>query len=332
MTTDTVPKQVVVRRRRWIIGGMAKGAAMLAPNMATMLAVLTTDAAVEPDALQQLLGDAVAQVVQPHRRRRLHEHERHRPRARQRCRRRRPTTTRSRPALERGVPVARDADGPRRRRTHQGRHDRRSTRPRPTDEAERAARKLAGSLLVKSSFYGSDPYWGRVLSELGVAGHRDGHRHASPSRTTTSSCRRAWRRRAPTRRPSRRSPSSRSRASSAPARTGTTCTPTTSRTRTSTRTWGRRDRRCPTFDAAARGGDPRRSAAVHPALPGRDRRREVRRQRDDRRQPRPPVRRGRRADALRRPAAGRRPRRRSADQRAHGAARAWCPSSATGCG
>jgi len=36
-------------------------------------------------------------------------------------------------------------------------------------EAERAARKLAASLLVKSSFYGSDPYWGRVLSELGVA-------------------------------------------------------------------------------------------------------------------------------------------------------------------
>jgi len=38
------------------------------------------------------------------------------------------------------------------------------------EEAERAARKLAGSLLVKSSFYGSDPYWGRVLSDLGTAG------------------------------------------------------------------------------------------------------------------------------------------------------------------
>jgi glutamate N-acetyltransferase/amino-acid N-acetyltransferase len=38
------------------------------------------------------------------------------------------------------------------------------------EEAEKAARKLAGSLLVKTSFYGSDPYWGRVLSELGVAG------------------------------------------------------------------------------------------------------------------------------------------------------------------
>src|SRR5215831_3881260 len=40
---------------------------------------------------------------------------------------------------------------------------------RSADEAERAARRLAESLLVKSSFYGSDPYWGRVLSELGVS-------------------------------------------------------------------------------------------------------------------------------------------------------------------
>ena len=37
-------------------------------------------------------------------------------------------------------------------------------------EAEAAARKLATSALVKCSFYGSDPYWGRVLSDLGTAG------------------------------------------------------------------------------------------------------------------------------------------------------------------
>jgi glutamate N-acetyltransferase/amino-acid N-acetyltransferase len=37
-------------------------------------------------------------------------------------------------------------------------------------EADRAARKLATSLLVKCSFYGADPYWGRVLSDLGTAG------------------------------------------------------------------------------------------------------------------------------------------------------------------
>ena len=44
MTTDTKPKTVVVEGDRWRIGGMAKGAGMLAPGLATMLVVLTTDA------------------------------------------------------------------------------------------------------------------------------------------------------------------------------------------------------------------------------------------------------------------------------------------------
>ena len=48
MTTDTVPKTVVVERSTagtsWSVGGMAKGAGMLAPGLATMLCVLTTDA------------------------------------------------------------------------------------------------------------------------------------------------------------------------------------------------------------------------------------------------------------------------------------------------
>jgi glutamate N-acetyltransferase/amino-acid N-acetyltransferase len=46
MTTDTVPKQVVVAGDGWSVGGMAKGAGMLAPQLATMLVVLTTDAVV----------------------------------------------------------------------------------------------------------------------------------------------------------------------------------------------------------------------------------------------------------------------------------------------
>jgi glutamate N-acetyltransferase / amino-acid N-acetyltransferase len=44
MTTDTVAKQVVVEGAGWSVGGMAKGAGMLAPALATMLVVLTTDA------------------------------------------------------------------------------------------------------------------------------------------------------------------------------------------------------------------------------------------------------------------------------------------------
>ena len=46
MTTDTVSKQAVVEGSGWSIGGMAKGAGMLAPQLATMLVVITTDAVV----------------------------------------------------------------------------------------------------------------------------------------------------------------------------------------------------------------------------------------------------------------------------------------------
>ena len=60
MTTDTVPKEVVVTGDGFTVGGMAKGAAMLAPNMATMLALCTTDAAVDAATLQTALREAVA--------------------------------------------------------------------------------------------------------------------------------------------------------------------------------------------------------------------------------------------------------------------------------
>jgi glutamate N-acetyltransferase/amino-acid N-acetyltransferase len=168
MTTDTVPKEVAVQGQGWHIGGMAKGAAMLAPNMATMLAVLTTDADVSSSDLQRLLSRSVSMtfnriVVDG-------------------C-----TSTNDTvlvlangvagpPDLDqfgRGLAEAcaslamqmvRDAEG----------HTKVVTiaieGAQSAAEAERAARKLAGSLLLKTSFYGSDPYWGRVLSELGVAG------------------------------------------------------------------------------------------------------------------------------------------------------------------
>ena len=51
MTTDTVPKTAVVHGDGFSVGGMAKGAGMLAPGLATMLVVLTTDAAAEASAL-----------------------------------------------------------------------------------------------------------------------------------------------------------------------------------------------------------------------------------------------------------------------------------------
>ncbi|SDY25400.1 glutamate N-acetyltransferase [Geodermatophilus africanus] len=60
MTTDSVPKTTVVERDGWTVGGMAKGAGMLAPSLATMLVVLTTDAQVPADVLQAALKQATA--------------------------------------------------------------------------------------------------------------------------------------------------------------------------------------------------------------------------------------------------------------------------------
>jgi glutamate N-acetyltransferase / amino-acid N-acetyltransferase len=61
MTTDTVPKQVALHHAgKWTIGGMAKGAGMLAPSLATMLAVITTDAVADAAALDHALRKATA--------------------------------------------------------------------------------------------------------------------------------------------------------------------------------------------------------------------------------------------------------------------------------
>ena len=58
MTTDSVTKQASYADEGWSIGGMAKGAGMLAPGLATMLVVLTTDAVVDPELLHDQLASA----------------------------------------------------------------------------------------------------------------------------------------------------------------------------------------------------------------------------------------------------------------------------------
>src|SRR6185436_8222131 len=58
MTTDSVSKQVVVEAGGWSVGGMAKGAGMLAPQLATMLVVLTTDAVIPAADLDTALRAA----------------------------------------------------------------------------------------------------------------------------------------------------------------------------------------------------------------------------------------------------------------------------------
>ena len=66
MTSDSLPKQsayeVTLGKTSFRIGGMAKGAGMISPTMATMLCVITTDAAVQPSCLQKALSEAVSQT------------------------------------------------------------------------------------------------------------------------------------------------------------------------------------------------------------------------------------------------------------------------------
>jgi glutamate N-acetyltransferase/amino-acid N-acetyltransferase len=168
MTTDTIRKEAVVAGDGFTVGAMAKGAAMLAPNMATMLAVLTTDAACEPTVLHQALRQAVASSFN-----RLSVDG---------C-----TSTNdtvlvlanglgapaSQGALtealgaaceELAAAMAADAEGAT-KVSHVV-----VTGAASDADAHRAARAVADSLLVKCSLNGEDPYWGRVVSELGAAG------------------------------------------------------------------------------------------------------------------------------------------------------------------
>src|SRR5690554_3895093 len=59
MTTDSRPKEAVARGQGYVVGGMAKGAGMIRPDMATMLAVITTDARLDSATLGRALRRAV---------------------------------------------------------------------------------------------------------------------------------------------------------------------------------------------------------------------------------------------------------------------------------
>lgn len=166
-TTDTTRKEVAVEADGYTVGGMAKGAAMLAPNMATMLAVLTTDTGVPADALRSLLRRSVANsfnslsvdgctstndtvIVLANG---LRESA---------------SDSLGETMLEACSSLARqmaaDAEGATKTVSVH------VTGAGSDDEAARAARKVAESQLVKCSLFGADPYWGRIVSELGTAG------------------------------------------------------------------------------------------------------------------------------------------------------------------
>jgi glutamate N-acetyltransferase/amino-acid N-acetyltransferase len=166
MTTDVSAKDVLHGGEGFVVGGIAKGAAMLAPHMATMLALLTTDAAATPAELHEALLAAVARSFND-----LSIDG--------------ATSTNDtviamaggsagpRPPLggtmaavcaELATMMADGAEGATKRiRVVVG-------GAASTDDARRAARKVAESQLVQCSLYGADPYWGRIVSELGSSG------------------------------------------------------------------------------------------------------------------------------------------------------------------
>ena len=177
MTTDTVPKscavEVELASGRAVIGAMAKGAAMIAPNMATMLAVVTTDAAVPSGQLQELLsqaiqrtfncitvdgdmstsdtvilmanGDESAQKLDERDIARLYEGIEYA------CR-------------QMAQAIARDAEGSSKLITI-------AVRGAATEaEARQVGIAVANSSLVKTAAFGNDPNWGRILCAMGYAG------------------------------------------------------------------------------------------------------------------------------------------------------------------
>ncbi|MFN3388496.1 MAG: bifunctional glutamate N-acetyltransferase/amino-acid acetyltransferase ArgJ [Allosphingosinicella sp.] len=168
LTTDTHPKSMVFPGSTFTLGGMAKGCGMIAPNMATMLAFLTTDADVGRDELQRILGDAVDRTFNT-----LNVDG--------------ATSTNDTAILlasgRRGRPdLAEFADAVHRLcedLTYQMAKDAEGmtkmvaltvSGAASDAEARAAAKGIAENNLVKCSWYGGDPYWGRLLAAAGSAG------------------------------------------------------------------------------------------------------------------------------------------------------------------
>ena len=164
LTTDTVPKVARSASGEASIIGIAKGAAMLAPNMATMLSFVVTDAQVDPGDLQSALDEAVAVSFN-----RISVDA---------CESTNDsvfllsTGERAVPApdfrdslasvcRELALQMVRDAEGGSRvvRVVIEGAAD--------DAAADRLARAVAASALWRAAVHGADPNWGRVLSALG---------------------------------------------------------------------------------------------------------------------------------------------------------------------
>ncbi|MGZ8385871.1 MAG: bifunctional glutamate N-acetyltransferase/amino-acid acetyltransferase ArgJ [Nitrospira sp.] len=179
LTTDLKPKTVTVQGRiggRVVtIGGMAKGSGMIHPNMATMLAYLTTDAAITPAALQQVLksatnqsfncitvdgdtstNDTVLCLANGLAKNRLIEQDT------KSCRDFERLLTDA--AQELALMICRDGEGVTKVVTI------RVQGASTTAAAKRVADTIATSNLVKTALFGEDANWGRIIAAIGRSG------------------------------------------------------------------------------------------------------------------------------------------------------------------
>jgi glutamate N-acetyltransferase/amino-acid N-acetyltransferase len=177
MTTDTHPKRAAVEvdlpGGRVTIGGMAKGAGMIHPDMATLLGVLTTDAAIAPDLLNELLREAVAvsfnaisidgdtstndTVL-------LFANGASRVSVDDQESRTRFVAALTELCVHLAQMIVRDGEGATRFVTL------RVTGAESDAAARRAADTIATSPLVKTAFAGGDPNWGRIVMAAGRSG------------------------------------------------------------------------------------------------------------------------------------------------------------------
>ena len=178
MTTDTFPKVASARTRidgRWVtVSGVAKGSGMIEPNMATMLSFLCTDAAVSTRTLQGILRDVADDTYN-----RLSidgegstsdtvlllangRAENATLRGSRTTGVRRFTRALHEVCEDLVRQLGRDGEGATTLVTV------RVTGAKNPAEADRAARRIANSLLVKTAVFGRDPNWGRILQTLGA--------------------------------------------------------------------------------------------------------------------------------------------------------------------
>ncbi len=169
MTTDTVPKTVVVPGPGFTVGGMAKGAGMLAPGLATMLVVLTTDAVADGATLDTALrratrvsfdrldsdgamstNDTVLLLASGASGTEASTEQL--------------TAAVTRACTDLAEQLLADAEGA----TKEIRIEVRGAAT--EDGAVEVGRSVARNNLVKTAFFGQDPNWGRILAAVGTVG------------------------------------------------------------------------------------------------------------------------------------------------------------------